>query len=75
MIIPSHQGGAIVTPQVPWYDSHSTSINACSVWEVRTGVQVFRREFRTHIHLDYVRVEFYLVSKKKNNNNNLTSKC
>ena len=35
---------------------------------VRTGVQVSRREFHTHIHLDYVRVEIlsYIKNKKKN---------
>ena len=32
------------------------------------GVQVSRREFYTYIHLDYVRVEFYLVKKKKKKN-------
>ena len=31
----------------------------------RVGVQVSRREFDTHIQLDYVRIEFYLVFKKK----------
>ena len=33
--------------------------------ETRAGVQVSRKEFHTHIHLDYVRVEFYLVLKIK----------
>ena len=32
---------------------------------IRAGVQVFRRKFYAHIHLNYVRVEFYLVLKKK----------
>ena len=36
----------------PWCSGHSTSINACGVWGVRVGVQVFRREFHTHIYLD-----------------------
>ena len=40
-----------------WCGSHSTSINACGVWEIRAGVQVSRREFHTHIHLDYVIAE------------------
>ena len=40
----------------PWCDGHSTSISTC---------RVSKRELHTHIHLDYVRVEFYLVSKKK----------
>ena len=35
-----------------WCNGHSTSINACEVWGVRTGVQVFRRELHTHIYLD-----------------------
>ena len=34
-------------------------------WGARARVQVSRRELHTHIHLDYVRVEFYLVKKKK----------
>ena len=48
-----------------WCDGHSTSISACGVCEARVTVQVFRRELHIHIHLDYTRVEFYLVSKKK----------
>ena len=31
------------------------------MWGVRVGVQVSRRELHTHIQLDYVRIEFYLV--------------
>ena len=31
---------------------HSTSISACGVWGIRVGIQVSRREFHTHIHLD-----------------------
>ena len=31
---------------------HSISINASRVWGARVGVQVFRREVHTHIHLD-----------------------
>ena len=49
----------------PWCDGHCISISACGVWEVRAGVQVFKREFHIHIHLDYVRVEYYLVYIKK----------
>ena len=52
----------------PYCDDHFTSISACGVWGVRAGIQVSRRELHTHIHLDYVRVEFYLVSKKKKKN-------
>ena len=32
--------------------SYSTSISACGVSESRAGVQVSKREFYTHIHLD-----------------------
>ena len=46
---------------------HSTSINACRVWVARAGVQVSRREFHTHIHLDYVRLEILSCIKKVNN--------
>ena len=45
----------------PWCDGHSTGTNTCEVWEARTGVQVSMRKFHTHIHLDYVKVEFYLI--------------
>ena len=48
-----------ITTAYSLYDGHSTSINTCGVsisnyeiWGVRAGVQVFRREFHTHIHLD-----------------------
>ena len=41
-----------------WCDGHSTSISACGVWGVMIEIQVFRKKFHTHIHLDYVRVEF-----------------
>ena len=44
---------------------HPTSIYTCRVWEVRAEVQVFRKEFHTHIHLDYVRVEILSCKKKK----------
>ena len=60
-----------VTTAHPWYDDHSTSISAYEVWRVREGVQVFRIEFQTRIHLDLVRVEFlfyiyiYIYIKKK----------
>ena len=55
----------------PWCDDHSTSINAYEVWRAREGVQVFRIEFQTHIHLDWVRIKFlsfiyiYIYIKKK----------
>ena len=46
-------------------DDHSTSISVCGVWGVRARVQVYKGEFHAHIHLDFVRLEFYFVSKKK----------
>ena len=42
----------------PWRSDHFTSINAGRVWRIRVGVQVSKRKFYTHIHLDYTRVEF-----------------
>ena len=48
----------------PWYDSHSICISACGVWRASVRVQVFRREFHTHIHLDYVRIKFLSCIKK-----------
>ena len=42
----------LVTTVHSWCDGHSTSISAYGVWEVRIGVQVSKREFHTHIHLD-----------------------
>ena len=36
----------------PWYNGHSTSINAYGVWGVKAEIQVSRRELHTHIHLD-----------------------
>ena len=50
----------MVTPQV---------LNAYGVWEVSAGVQVFRKELYTYIHLDYVRVEFLSCIKKKKKSN------
>ena len=50
----------------PWCGDHSTSINACGVWGVRTRVQVSKREFHTHVHLNYTRVEILSYIKKKN---------
>ena len=44
---------------------HSTSISDCGVWGVRVGIQVFRRKFHTHRHLDYIRVEFLSCIKRK----------
>ena len=34
-----------------------TSISACGVSRVRVGIQVFKRELHTYIHLDYTRLE------------------
>ena len=50
-----------------WYGDHSISISVCGVWEVRAGVQIFRRKLHTYIHLDYVRVEFLSYIKKEKN--------
>ena len=36
----------------PRCSGHSTNTNACGVWGTRVGVQVSKREFHTHIHLD-----------------------
>ena len=49
-----------------WRDNHSTSINACEVWRAIVGIQVSKREFHTHIHLDWTKVEFlFCILKKK----------
>ena len=39
------------------------------MWGAKAGVQVSRRKFHTHIHLDYAKVEF--LSKKKKEGNSL----
>ena len=44
---------------------HSISISVCKVSEVRSGIQVSKRELHTHIHLDYVKIK--IISYKKNN--------
>ena len=36
----------------PWRDGNSINISACEVWVARAEVQVFKRKFHTHIHLD-----------------------
>ena len=48
-----------------WHDIHSTSISACGVWGAKIEVQDPKREFQIHIHLNLVRVDFYLIKKKK----------
>ena len=53
------------TSLVPWCDGHSTIISTCRVWGVRVEIQASKKEFHTHIHLNYIRVKFYLVKKKK----------
>ena len=35
------------------------------MWGARVGIQVFKREFHTYIHLDYARVKFLSCIKKK----------
>ena len=42
-----------------WYDSHSTNINACRMWRVRTKVQISRNKLHTKF-LSYIK------KKKKN---------
>ena len=49
----------------PWCGGHFTSISVCTVWGVRVGVQIFRRELHTHIYLHYVRMKFLSCKKKK----------
>ena len=49
----------------PWCSNYFININACGVLGARFGVQVFRREIHTYIHLDYVRVEILSYIKKK----------
>ena len=51
-----------------WCSGYSTSINACGVWGVKTGVQISKKELHTHIYLDYVRVEILSCIKKKKKN-------
>ena len=35
-----------------WCDSYSISISVYEVWGIRAEIQVSKREFHTHIHLD-----------------------
>ena len=35
-----------------WCYDHSTSISVCEIWEARVRIQVSKREFHTHIHLN-----------------------
>ena len=35
------------------------------MWEAKAGVQAFKKEFHTYIHLDYARVEILSCKKKK----------
>ena len=39
------------------------------VWGVSARIQVSRKEFHTHIHLNYIRVEFLSCIKKNKNKN------
>ena len=55
----------IPTTAHPWCDIHSISINIVECGGTRAGVQVSRKKFYAYIHLNYARVEFYLVFKKK----------
>ena len=44
------------------------------MWEARVGVQVSRKEFHTHIHLDYDKVDFLSCIKKKKINTFINKK-
>ena len=44
--------GIICTIVHSWCDSHFTCISVYGMWRARIGVQVLRREFHTHIHLE-----------------------
>ena len=48
-----------------WRDGHFISISACEVYGVRVEIQISMREFQTHIHLNYIIVEFLFCIKKK----------
>ena len=41
-----------------WCGGHSINISIYGVWRAMAGVQVFRRKFHTHIHLNYSKIEF-----------------
>ena len=43
------------------------AIITLQAWSVggRVSVQVFRREFHTHIYLDLARVKFYIVKERE----------
>ena len=58
-----------------WCDGHTTSISTCRVWGVRAGVQVSRRKFHTHIHLDQTRVEILSCIKKRKLNKENFKEC
>ena len=47
------------------YSGHST--RGVGVWDAKDGIQISRNELHTHIHLDYVRVEFLFCIKKNYN--------
>lgn len=42
-----------------WRGSYSTRISSQGVWGVSPGVQVFKREIHTHVHLDYTRIKLW----------------
>ena len=52
-----------------WCSDHSTSVNACGVQRASARIQVSRKEFHTHIHLDQDRLRqsrnSILYQKKK----------
>ena len=50
----------------PWFGGYSTSIYDCGVWGVRAGIQIFRREFHTHIHLGSVWLKWWKNGRIEN---------
>ena len=51
-----------------WCSGCFTSITTCGVWGARVRVQVFRKEFYTHIHLNYAKLEFLSCKKRGGGN-------
>ena len=53
-----------ITTTHHWCDSHSISISDSEVWGIKARIQVSKREFHVHIHLDYVKIKFLFCIKK-----------
>ena len=54
-----------VTTVHSWCGGLSTSINTCEMWGPRAEIQLSRREFHTHIYLDYTKVKILSCINKK----------